>query len=429
MPIQTKSTKRVAVIGGIRTPFARAAGVYKDLSNQDLLQLNLQAMVRQFGLHGKRLGDVALGAVINQSRDWNLAREAVLHSGLSPETPAVGLQRACGTSLEAAISIGSKIALGQIESGMAGGCDSMSDVPVFFQRKMAQRIVELSRVRTWKDRLKILQGFNFAELKPAYPAVTESTTGLSMGESCEVMAKNWKISRAEQDQLALESHQKGVSAYKRGFYNDLVFEVNGLGRDNNLREDTNLEKLAKLKPAFDKSPTGTLTAGNSSPLTDGSAAVLLSTDDWARANGRTPLAYLVDCEVAAINLHEEGLLMAPAYAVSRMLDRAGLSLQDFDYYEIHEAFAAQVLCTLKAWESPEFCKKRLGRDKPLGSIDRTKMNVNGGSVALGHPFGATGARILATLAKQLSEKGSGRGLISICTGGGMGVAAIVEAAG
>ncbi|HEX4925754.1 MAG TPA: acetyl-CoA C-acetyltransferase [Bdellovibrionales bacterium] len=427
MPFQTKSTRRVAILGGLRTPFARSAGVYKNLSNLDLLTLNLQALTRQFGLHGKRLGDVALGAVINHPRDWNLAREAVLHSGLSPETPAVGLQRACGTSLEAAILIGSKIALGQIDSGIAGGCDSMSDVPVFYQRRFAQRLLDLSRARTWQDKLKLLKGFSVDELKPAYPAVTEATTNLSMGESCELMAKHWKIPRDDQDQLALESHQKGVAAYKRGFYNDLICEVNGLSRDNNLREDTSLEKLAKLKPSFDKSPSGTLTAGNSSPLTDGSSAVLLGTEEWARANGQKPLAYLVDSEVAAINLHEEGLLMAPAYAVSRMLERNNLSLQDFDYYEIHEAFAAQVLCTLKAWESPEFCKKRLGRDKPLGSIDRSKMNVNGGSVALGHPFGATGGRILATLAKQLHEKGSGRGLISICTGGGMGVTAIIEA--
>jgi acetyl-CoA C-acetyltransferase len=427
MPIQTKTTKRVAILGGVRTPIARAGTAYRDLSNLDLLTLNLQAMVKKFGLHGQRLGDVALGAVINQSRDWNLAREAVLHSGLSPETPGAGVQRACGTSLETAIIIGSKIALGQIESGIAGGCDSMSDVPVFFQRNMAKRIVELSRARTWRDRLKILSGFSLNELKPAYPAVTESTTGLSMGESCEVMAKNWKIPREEQDQLALASHQNGLTAYKRGFYNDLVFETAGLSRDNNLREDTTLEKLAKLKPAFDKSGAGTLTAGNSSPLTDGSSAILLSTEEWAKSAGLQVQAYLTECEVSAVNLHEEGLLMAPTYAVSRMLARAGLTLQDFDYYEIHEAFAAQVLCTLKAWESPDFCKNRLGRDKPLGSIDRSKLNVNGGSVALGHPFGATGARIVATLAKQLKENGRGRGLISICTGGGMGVVAILEA--
>ncbi|MEQ1877171.1 MAG: acetyl-CoA C-acetyltransferase [Bdellovibrionia bacterium] len=428
MPIQTKSIKRVAIVGGVRLPIARAGTAFNELSNLDLLTLNLQAMVKKFGLHGRRLGDVALGAVINQSRDWNLAREVVLKSGLSPETPAFGVQRACGTGLEAAILIGSKIALGQIESGIAGGCDSMSDVPVFYQRGMAKRIVEMGRARNWPDRLKAFRGFSAAELKPAYPAVTESTTGLSMGESCEMMAKNWQIPRDEQDKLALVSHQNGVAAYKRGFYNDLVVEAAGLARDNNLREDTTLEKLAKLKPAFDKSPAGTLTAGNSSPLTDGASAVLMGTEDWAKASGLAPQAFLTECEVAAVNLHEEGLLMAPAYAVSRMLARAGLTLQDFDYYEIHEAFAAQVLCTLKAWESPEFCKDRLGRNEPLGKIDRSKLNVNGGSVALGHPFGATGGRIVATLAKALQEKGKGRGLISICTGGGMGVAAIIEAA-
>jgi acetyl-CoA C-acetyltransferase len=426
MPLNPKTINPVAIVGGLRTPFSRAGTALKDLSNLDLLTLSLQALVKKYDLKGKRLGDVAMGAVINQSRDWNLAREAVLVSGLSPETPAFGIQRACGTSLEAAILIGSKIALGQIESGVAGGCDSMSDVPVFYSRQFAKRIVGLGRAKTFAQRLHAFAGFSPSELKPAYPAVTETSTGLTMGQSCEVMAKTWKITREEQDQLALESHQKGSAAVKRGFHSDLVFETAGLKKDNNLRDDTSLEKLSKLKPAFDFKGTGTLTAGNSSPLTDGGSAVLLSTDEWARKNNLPVLAHLTECEVAAIDLSAEGLLMAPAYAVSRMLSRTGLSLQDFDYYEIHEAFAAQVLCTLKAWESPEFCKTRLGRDKPLGSIDRSKLNVNGGSVALGHPFGATGGRIVASLAKQINEAGKGRGLISICTGGGMGIAAIIE---
>jgi acetyl-CoA C-acetyltransferase len=426
MPISPSTTRRVAVLGGIRTPFARTAGVFNNLTNQDLLTFAFKGLVEKFHLEGKSVGDVAAGAVIQHPRDWNLTREAQLNSGLTWQTPAFGVQRACGTGLEAAILIGSKISLHQIDSGIAGGVDSMSDVPVFYSRALAQRLLALGRAKTFGDKLKILSGFSLSDLKPGYPAVTESKTGLSMGQSCELMAKEWKIPRKDQDELAYRSHLKGVKAYEEGFFDGMLVEVNGLKVDNNLRKDTSLEKLAKLKPSFDQSGDGTLTAGNSSPLTDGASAVLLSSEEWAKNSGYEIQAYLLDCEVTAVDFRKEGLLMAPAYAVPRMLKRQGMKLQDFDFYEIHEAFAAQVLCTLRAWESEKFCRERLGLGEALGSIDMNKLNVKGGSVALGHPFGATGGRIVATLAKTLKQNGGGRGLISICTGGGMGVTAILE---
>jgi len=421
-----ETPRPVAIVGGIRTPFARAGTNFANLSNLSLLSECFKALVDKYHLKGKTIGDVAAGAVINQSRDWNLTREAVLKSGLSLETPAMGIQRACGTSLEAAINIGNKISLGQIESGIAGGVDSMSDVPVFYRPELAKSILSLAKAKSLSDKIKILMGIRLKDLKPAFPAVTESLTGLSMGESCELMAQHWHIPREGQDELSFKSHQNGIKAYERGFYKDLIVPLNGLSQDNNLRADTSIEKLAKLRPSFEKSSKGTLTAGNSSPLTDGAASVLMCSEEYASKNNLKVQAYLTHCEVAAVDFTEEGLLMAPAYAVSRMLDRAGLKLQDFDLYEIHEAFAAQVLCTLKAWESESFCRDKLKRTSALGSIDRSKLNVAGGSVALGHPFGATGARILATAAKLLDERGKGRLLISICTGGGMGVTAILE---
>jgi len=424
----SNTIRPVAILGGKRIPFARAGTNYSNETNLTMLTASLCSTVESFGLKDKAIGEVAAGAVINQSRDWNLTREAVLRSGLAYETPAMGIQRACGTSLEAAIAVGNKIALGQIDTGIAGGVDSMSDVPVFYRPELAKRILKFSKAKGLLGQMKALSGFNLKELKPGYPAVTESLTHLSMGQSCELMAQHWQISREEQDELALASHKNGVQAYERGFFKDMILPYCGLDRDNNLRSDTSLEKLAKLKPSFEKSAKGTLTAGNSSPLTDGAASVLLSSEEWAKANGHEVLARFVDCEVAAVDFvhKKEGLLMAPTYAVARMLNRRGEKLQDFDFYEIHEAFAAQVLCTLKAWESESFCREKIGLRSALGKIDRKKLNVVGGSVALGHPFGATGARILATAAKLLKENGKGRCLISICTGGGMGVVAIIE---
>lgn len=418
---------KVAILGGRRVPFARSFTNYMGVTNQELMTASVAALVKDFGLTGKTLGDVALGSVIKHTADWNFAREVTLGSGLHANTPAFDLIRACGTSLETAIAIGNKIALGQIDVGIAGGMDSNSDLPVVFSRKFAQTMVAANREKTAMGKLQKFLTLQAADLKPRTPGVVEPRTGLSMGESCEIMVKNWKISREEQDQLALESHQKAAKAYADGFYKTQLVPFNGLDKDNNVRADTTLEKLAKLKPAFDRSGAGTLTAGNSSALTDGSAATLLSSEKWAQDNGLPVLAYMTHCEVAAVEFTKaEGLLMAPAYAVARMLKKANLKLQDFDFYEIHEAFAGQVLCTLKAWESDEFCRTRLGLSGALGSIDRTKMNVKGGSVAIGHPFGATGARILTSLAQMLNEKGRGRGLISICTGGGMGVTAIIE---
>ncbi|MGE3974181.1 MAG: acetyl-CoA C-acetyltransferase [Bdellovibrionales bacterium] len=423
-----KLHRPAVVLGGIRTPFARAGTNFAKETNLTLMTAALKGLTQKFQLtnENRAIGDVALGAVINQSRDWNLAREAVMACGLPMNTPAMGIMRACGTGLEAAIAIGNKIALGQIDSGIAGGVDSMSDVPVFYQPKFAQRILKLAKAKGMLDQIKAFSGFSLKELKPGYPAVTESKTGLSMGQSCELMAQEWKISREEQDDLAYHSHQNSVKAYERGFHKDLMITHAGLDKDNNVRADTSREKLAKLKPAFERSAKGTLTAGNSSPLTDGASCALLSSEEWAKKQGLEIHARLVDAEVSAVDFTKEGLLMAPAYAVARLLARNDLKLQDFDFYEIHEAFAAQVLCTLKAWESETFCRERLNLRGALGSIDRKKINVVGGSVALGHPFGATGARILATAAKILKENGKGRVLISICTGGGMGVTAILE---
>jgi acetyl-CoA C-acetyltransferase len=387
------------------------------------------ALVEKFDLHGVELGEVAWGAVIKHSSDWNLAREATLSSGLAPTTPGITTARACGTSLDNAIIIGNKIATGQIEAGIAGGSDTTSDVPIVYGRALQQRLLNMNRARSPLDKLKAaLRGFSFGELKPSFPGVAEPRTGMSMGDHCELMAKEWHVSREDQDKLALSSHLKAAAAYERGFFKDLVVPFRGLDRDGFLRPDSTLEKLATLKPAFDKtSGQGTLTAGNSTGLSDGASAVLLASDDWAAKRGLKAQAYLTGAQVAAVDfVHGEGLLMAPTVAVPRMLAQAGLTLADFDFFEIHEAFAAQVLCTLRAWESADYCKNRLGLDKPFGSIDPAKLNVNGSSLALGHPFAATGSRIIATLAKMLQEKGSGRGLISICTAGGMGVTAIVE---
>lgn len=417
--------RRVAIVGGARIPFARAHGAYARIGNQEMLTAAFRGLVARFDLKGQRLGEVAAGAVMKHSAQWNLVRECVLGSGLAPETPGLDLQRACGTSLEAAILVANKIALGQIEAGIAGGADSISDAPIVYPRSYQQLLLQSYRGRSLGQRIRPWLGLRPRHFKPVLPGVVEPRTGLSMGESCERMAREWRVMRAEQDALANESHQRTAAAYDAGFYADLVVECEGLAADDNLRRDSSVEKLAKLRPAF--ADDGTLTAGNSTPMTDGASAVLLASEPWARERGLPVLACLTYGKVAAVDfVKAEGLLMAPAYAVPRMLADAGIGLADFDYYEIHEAFAAQVLCTLKAWESLDFCRNRLGLDAPLGPVERAKLNVKGGSLAIGHPFAATGTRILATLAKALAEKGSGRGLISICTAGGMGVTAIVE---
>ena len=423
------STRRVAILGGVRIPFCRNNTAYFDVGNLGLSTVVLGGLVEKFQLQGQILGEVAMGAVLKHSSDFNLAREATLSSGLSPHTPGITITRACGTGLDALITVANKIAVGQIEAGIGGGSDTTSDVPIAVSKKLRRRLLDLNRARTLGERITAaLKGFSLREFKPEFPGVAEPRTGKSMGESCEDMAKTWGITREDQDRLAYESHQKAAAAYTRGFFSDLVMPFRGLERDNILRPDTSLEKLATLKPAFDKrSGKGTLTAGNSTNLSDGASAALLASEDWAKANGKEIQAYLADAQVAAIDfVGGEGLLMAPAWAVAQLLKRNNLKLQDFDFYEIHEAFAAQVLCTLKAWESEEFCKTKLGMDGALGAIDRSKLNVVGSSLALGHPFAATGARIVATAAKLLKEKGQGRVLISICTAGGMGVAAIVE---
>ncbi|HST45221.1 MAG TPA: acetyl-CoA C-acetyltransferase [Luteimonas sp.] len=418
----------VAVLGGVRIPFCRQNTAYADVGNLGMSVRTLGALVEKFGLHGQQLGEVAMGAVIKHSSDWNLGREAALSSGLSALTPGITLQRACGTSLDSVITIANKIAIGQIESGIGGGSDTTSDVPIVYGQTLRRRLLAANAAKTPRDKLAQFKGFALRELKPSFPGVAEPRTGKSMGEHCEDMAKEWAISRDSQDELAVASHHKLAAAYARGFFDDLVVSFRGVSRDNILRPDTALAKLATLKPAFDKtSGRGTLTAANSTPLTDGAAACLLASDDWARTHGHEVLCHLRDAHVAAVDfVHGEGLLMAPTIAVPEMLARNGLTLQDFDIYEIHEAFAAQVLCTLRAWESEEYCRTRLGLDAPLGRIDPAKINPNGSSLATGHPFAATGARIVAAAAKQLHERGGGRCLVSICTAGGMGVVAILE---
>jgi acetyl-CoA C-acetyltransferase len=422
--------RRVAIVGGNRIPFARSNSHYANASNQDMLTAALDGLVARFGLEGERLGEVVAGAVLKHSRDFNLTRECVLGSRLAPETPAYDVQQACGTGLEAAILVASKIALGQIDAGIAGGVDTTSDAPIALNEDLRTILLEANRARSTAARLRALAKVRPGHLVPAIPRNEEPRTGLSMGEHQAITTKQWGITREEQDELAARSHRNLAAAYERGFFDDLLTPYLGLERDENLRPDSTPEKLAALRPVFG-GEDGTMTAGNSTPLSDGAAVVLLASEDWARERDLPVLAYLTNAETAAVDYvsGREGLLMAPAYAVPRMLARAGLALQDFDLYEIHEAFASQVLCTLKAWTDPVFCQERLGLGEPLGGIDRSKLNVNGGSLAAGHPFAATGGRILAGLAKMLHERGAGRGLISICAAGGQGVVAIVERPG
>lgn len=420
--------ERVAIVGGNRIPFARSGSAYATASNQDMLTAAIDGLVARFGLAGERLGEVAAGAVLKHSRDFNLTRESVLGSRLDPRTPAYDVQQACGTGLETAILVANKIALGQISAGIAGGVDTTSDAPLGVNEDMRRVLMELNRARSLGARLRAVGKLRPTQLKPDIPRNAEPRTGLSMGDSAARTALEFGITRQAQDELALASHRQLAAAYDRGFFDDLVTPYLGLQRDQNLRADTSLERLAALKPVFGRGAAATMTAGNSSPLTDGAAVVLLASETWAAERNLPVLAYFDTAETAAVDFVHggDGLLMAPTYAVPRMLARAGLKLQDFDFYEIHEAFASQVLATLKAWEDPAFCKERLGLDEPLGPIDRTRLNVNGSSLAAGHPFAATGGRIVATLAKLLAERGSGRGLISICAAGGQGVTAILS---
>ena len=428
MQDNTQPLRRVAIVGGNRIPFARSNTVYSHASNQDMLTAAIDGLVSRYGLEGERLGEVVAGAVLKHSRDFNLTRESVLGSKLDPQTPAYDIQQACDTGIQATIAVANKIALGQIEVGIAGGTDTTSDAPIALNERLRKILLEANRAKTMQGRLAALAKVRPGHLAPAIPANKEPRTGLSMGESAALTALEWDIGREEQDELAVRSHHNLAAAYDRGFLDDLVSPFLGLERDQNLRADSSVEKLAKLKPVFGKGEAATMTAANSTPLSDGASAVLLCSEDYAEQKGWEVLAYFTASETAAVDyVHGgEGLLMAPAYAMPRMLAREGLSLQDFDFYEIHEAFASQVLATLKAWEDPIFCKERLGLDAPLGEIDRSKLNVAGGSLAAGHPFAATGGRIVATLAKLLAEKGSGRGLISICAAGGQGVTAILE---
>ena len=424
-----QNARRVAVLGGSRIPFARQNGPYAKASNQDMLTATLDALVSKFDLEGEVLGEVAAGAVLKHSRDFNLTREAVLGSRLAPETPAYDVQQACATGLEATIAVANKIALNQIECGIAGGVDTTSDAPLALNEDLRNILLDLSRSKSTAARALAVSRLRPQQIVPEVPRNAEPRTGLSMGDHTAIMATEWGIGRVEQDELALASHLKLAAAYDSGWLDDQVVPYLGLTRDQNLRPDSSLEKLAKLRPVFG-GEDGTMTAGNSTPLSDGASAVLLASEEWAQAHGIPVQAFITDAQTAAVDyVHKrEGLLMAPAYAMPKMLARNGLTLQEFDFYEIHEAFAAQVLCTLKAWEDPFYCRERLGLDEPLGAIDRERLNVHGGSIGAGHPFGATGGRIVATLAKELSERESGHGVISVCAAGGLGVTAIMEAA-
>ncbi|MFK7861124.1 MAG: acetyl-CoA C-acetyltransferase [Granulosicoccus sp.] len=422
------TVKPVVIIGGLRIPFCRSNSAYASLSNKKMLSVVLNGIVDKYALAGEFIGEVNAGAVITHSRDWNLAREVVLSTKLSPSTPATTMQQACGTSLQAVMMAAAKIASGQIDSAIAAGSDTVSDVPIVFSNKFSKRLVSLGKARDIKSKLALFKGFGPKELAPVPPSVNEPRTLMSMGQHCELMAKTWGISRSDQDALTLRSHQNAAAAYEAGFYEDLLIPCEGVFRDNNMRSDSSMESLGKLRTVYDKSDAGTLTAGNSTPLTDGASGVLLCTEEWAKERGLPIQAYLTHSATAAVDfVGGAGLLMAPTVAVSDMLKRASMTLQDFDIYEIHEAFAAQVLCTLKAWEDDEYCRTELGRDSAMGAIDQDKMNLVGSSLAVGHPFAATGARIVGTLAKQLADNGGGKGLISICTAGGMGVSAVLEA--
>jgi acetyl-CoA C-acetyltransferase len=431
------NARRVAIVGGNRIPFARSNAAYAYASNHDMLTAALDGLIDRFGLHGELLGEVAAGAVLKHPRDRDLTREALLSTGLAPQTPAYDVQQACGTGLEAVILVANKIALGQIDAGIAGGVDTTSDAPISVNESLRKLLLDLNRTPDLLGRLRLLARVRPGQIVPEIPRNAEPRTGLSMGEHCAIMAGEWGVTRAAQDELAALSHQRMAAAYERGFFADLLTPYEGLERDQNLRPDSTPEKLAKLRPVFGGAQ-GTMTAGNSTPLSDGASAVLLASEEWARERDLPVLAYFTEAQTAAVDhVHprngtgrREGLLMAPAYAMPRMLDRAGLALGDFDLYEIHEAFAAQVLCTLSAWEDPVFCRERLGREQPLGPIDRERLNVNGGSLAAGHPFAATGGRIVASLAKALHERGSAatpaRGVISICAAAGQGVVAVLE---
>jgi acetyl-CoA C-acetyltransferase len=421
------NTRRVAIVGGNRIPFARANGTYAHASDQDLLTATLDGLVERFSLEGERLGEVVAGAVLKHARDRDLARESVLGSKLAPETPAYDVQQACGTGLETVIAVANKIALGQIDAGIAGGVDTASDAPIAVNEDLRQILLDINRAKSLPGRARQLTRLRPGQIVPELPRNAEPRTGLSMGEHAARTAVEWGITRAEQDELAAASHVHMAAAYDRGFYEDLVTPYLGLARDENLRPDSSVDKLAKLKPVFGGAD-GTMTAGNSTPLTDGASTVLLASEEWAAARGLPVLAYFVDAQTAAVDhVHSgEGLLMAPAYALPVLLDRNGLALDGFDLYEIHEACASLVLATLAAWRDPVFARERLGRDGAVGEIDRAKLNVNGGSLAAGHPFAATGGRIVASLAKALDQRGGGRGVISICAAGGQGVVAILE---
>jgi acetyl-CoA acyltransferase len=419
-------------VAGLRTPFAKANTALKELTSVELGVLAVRELVERTELDLTSLDLVVFGQVIPTPLCTSVAREVVLRSGLPKRVQAHTVSRACATSVQAITDAADQIALGHADVAIAGGTEAMSDPPIFASRALAHALAELQRAKTGLDKAKVLGRLSLGDLAPVPPALREPTTGLLMGDSAEKMAKENGISREAQDRFAYGSHRRATAAIEAGKLKDEVMVVRlppdfeqVVDRDNLVRPDTTLEALAKLGPVFDRRH-GTVTAGNSSPLTDGAAAVLLMSEERCRAMGIKPLGFLRSYAYAALDPGEQ-LLMGPAYAAPMALERAGMTLQDVTLVDMHEAFAAQCLSNLQGFASKKFAEQKLGRSAPLGEIDPERLNVNGGSIALGHPFGATGARMVTQTLRELGRRGGGTALLTLCAAGGLGAAVVVEA--
>jgi acetyl-CoA acyltransferase len=425
----TPPGRRVAIVAGVRTPFARSGTAFKDVPAVALARHAARELLYRTEIDPGEVDEVVVGQVVPSVLTPNVAREVSLLPQFPRTIPAYTLNRACASSAQAITNAADQIALGHADVVVAGGVESLSDIPVLHSRRMSQLLVEAGRARTMSQRLAVMARIRPRDLVPVTPAIAEPSTGESMGQSAEKMAKENGIAREAQDRLALRSHERAAAATSDGRLTADIVPWFGrddvVATDNGIRADTSLEQLAKLRPVFDRA-YGTVTAGNSSPLTDGAAMVLLMAEETARALGYRPLAYLRSYAVSAVDPGWQ-LLMGPAYAVPKALERAGIAWQDVGLFEIHEAFAAQVLSNAQAWASPEWGEK-LGLDGPLGEVDWSCANVMGGSIAIGHPFGATGARLVTQLAGEMRRRGVEFGLVSICAQGGMGHALVLEGA-
>ncbi|HEX5819522.1 MAG TPA: acetyl-CoA C-acyltransferase FadI [Gemmatimonadales bacterium] len=428
----TEQGRRVAIVAGVRTPFARSGTVYKDVPAVALARHVARELLYRTEIDPKAIDEVVMGQVVPSVLTPNVAREVSLLPQFPRTVPAYTLNRACASAAQAITNAADQIRLGHADVILAGGVESLSDIPVLHSRRMSQLLVEASKAKSMGDRLAVLGRVRPRDFVPVTPAIAEPSTGESMGQSAEKMAKENGITREAQDRLALQSHQRAAAATSDGrLAGEIVPWFGGRGMDdvatsdNGIRPDTSLEQLAKLRPVFDRH-YGSVTAGNSSPLTDGAAVVLLMGDDTARALGYRPLAYLRSYAVAAVDPAWQ-LLMGPVYAVPKALERAGIAWEDVGLVEIHEAFAAQVLSNTEAWASPRWAE-RLGLHEPVGEVDWSRTNVMGGSIAIGHPFGATGARLVTQLANEMRRRNTEFGLISICAQGGMAHALVLEGA-